>query len=142
MTDASFRSFGYVLMIENKPEQKNQSERNCYASVAFGSKNQKTSLLHNSKSQSTRKEFSALLEFAHLLWEATKQAIILTDNEPVIRFFQTKGIPPSLCKACDYVLQFYCKIAQIAGSISTLAISLFFLRIEAQCYCENAARVR
>ena len=39
MTDASFRSAGYALMIEDNPDQKIQSKRKKYACVAFGSKN-------------------------------------------------------------------------------------------------------
>ena len=38
MTDASFRSAGYALMIEENPDQKIQSKRKTYAPVAFGSK--------------------------------------------------------------------------------------------------------
>ena len=38
MTDASFRSAGYALMIEDNPHQKIQSKRKTYAPVAFGSK--------------------------------------------------------------------------------------------------------
>ena len=38
MTDASFRSVGYFLMIEDNPDQKIQSKRKTYAPVAFGSK--------------------------------------------------------------------------------------------------------
>ena len=38
MTDASFRSAGYILMIENNPDQKIQSKRKTYAPVAFCSK--------------------------------------------------------------------------------------------------------
>ena len=38
MTDASFRSAGYALMIEDNPDQKIQSNRKTYAPVAFGSK--------------------------------------------------------------------------------------------------------
>ena len=63
----------------------------------------------------------AFLEFAHILWEATKPTIVLTDNKSVTRFFQTKAIPPSLWNACDYVLQFNFKIAHIAGSANTTA---------------------
>ena len=36
MTDASFRSAGYVLMTEDNPDQKIQSKRKTYAPVAFG----------------------------------------------------------------------------------------------------------
>ena len=38
MTDASFRSAGYALIIEDNPDQKIQSKRKTYAPVAFGSK--------------------------------------------------------------------------------------------------------
>ena len=38
MTDASFRSAGYALKIEDNPHQKIQSKRKTYAPVAFGSK--------------------------------------------------------------------------------------------------------
>ena len=37
-TDASFRSAGYALMIEDNPDQKIQSKLKSYAPVAFGSK--------------------------------------------------------------------------------------------------------
>ena len=63
----------------------------------------------------------AFLEFPHILWEASKATILLTGNKSVTRFFQTKAIPPSLWKACDYVLQFEFKIAHIAGSVNTAA---------------------
>ena len=36
MTDASFRSAGYALMIEDNPDRKTQSKRKTYAPVAFG----------------------------------------------------------------------------------------------------------
>ena len=39
MTDASFKSPGYALMIEDNPDQKIQSKRKTYAPVALGSKN-------------------------------------------------------------------------------------------------------
>ena len=63
----------------------------------------------------------AFLEFAHILREATKPTIVLTDNKSVTRFFQTKAIPPALWNACDYVLQFNFEIAHIAGSVNTAA---------------------
>ena len=63
----------------------------------------------------------AFLEFAHILWETSKPTIVLTDNNSVTRFLQTKAIPPSLWNACDYVLQFKIKIAHIAGSVNTAA---------------------
>ena len=63
----------------------------------------------------------AFLEFAHILWKATKPTIVLTDNKSVTRFFQTKAIPSALWNACDYVLQFNFNIAHIAGSVNTAA---------------------
>ena len=38
MTEASFRSAGYAFMIEDNPDQKIESKRKTYATVAFGSK--------------------------------------------------------------------------------------------------------
>ena len=61
------------------------------------------------------------LGFAHILWEATKSTIVLTDNKSVTRFLQTKAIPPAFWNAGDYMLQFNFKIAHIAGSVNTSA---------------------
>ena len=54
MTDASFRSAGYALMIEDNPDQKIQSKRKTYAPVSFGSK---VFSPHNLRCQFTRKNF-------------------------------------------------------------------------------------
>ena len=129
MTDASFRSAGYALMIEDNPNQKIQSKRKTYAPVAFGSKIFSPAQL---KMSICSKEFLAIymafFEFAHILWETTKPTIVLTDNKSVTRFFQTKAIPPSLWNACDYVLQFNFKIAHRAGSVNT--VDDFLSRLE------------
>ena len=105
MTDASFRSAGNALMIEDNPDQKRQSKRKTYAPLAFGSKKFSTAKL---KMSIYSKEFLAIymafLEFAHILWEATKPNIVLTNNKSVTRFFQRKTIPPAVCNACDYVV--------------------------------------
>ena len=132
MTDASFRSAGYALMIEDNPNQKIQSKRKTYAPVAFGSKVFSPAQL---KMSIYSKEFLAIymafLEFAHILWEATKPTIVLTDNKSVTRFFfQTKAIPPALRNACDYVLQFNFKIAHVAGSVNTAAEFLSRLELK------------
>ena len=93
-----------------------------YAPVAFGSKIFSPAQL---KMSIYSKEIMAIymffLEFAHILWEAIKPTIVLTDNKLVTQFFQTKAIPPSLWNACDYLLQFNFKIAHIAGSVNTAA---------------------
>ena len=122
MTYASFRSAGYALMIADNPDQKTHSKRKTYAPVAFGSKIFSPAQL---KMAIHSKEFLAIymafLEFAHILWEATKPTIVLTDNKSGTRFFQTKAIPPALWNACDYVLQFNFKTAHNAGSVNTAA---------------------
>ena len=132
LTDASFRSAGYALMIEDNPDQKIQSKRKTYAPVAFGSKIFSPAQL---KMSIYSKEFLAIymafLEFAHILWEATKPTIVLTDNKSVTRFFQTKVIPPELRSACDYVLQYNFKKIHIAGSVNTAADFLSRLELKA-----------
>ena len=131
MTDASFRSAGYALMVEDNPDPKIQPKRKTYAPVAFGSKIFSPAQL---KMSIYSKEFlpiyMAFLEFAHSLWEAAKPTIVLTDNKSVTRFFQTKAVPPALWNACDYVLQFNFKIANIAGSVNTAADFLSTLELE------------
>ena len=123
MTAASFRSAGNALMIEENPDQKIQSERTeNVRHVAFGSKLFSPAQL---KMSIYSKEFVAIylafLEFAHILWEATKSTIVLTENKSVTRFFQTEAIPPALWNACDYVFQFNFKTAHNAGSVNTAA---------------------
>ena len=131
MTDASFRSAGYALIIEENPDEKIQSKRKTYAPVAFGSKVFSPAQL---KLSIFSKEFLAIymafLEFAHILWEATKPTIVLTDNKSATRFFHTKAIPPALWNACDYVLQFNFTIAHIAGSVNTAADFLSRLELK------------
>ena len=131
MTDASFRSAGYALMTEDNLYQKIQSKRKTYAPVAFGSKifspAQLKMCIYSKEFLAT---YMALLEFAHILWEATKPTIVLTDNKSVTRFFQKMATPPALWNACDYVLQFNFKITHIAGSVNTAADILSRLELK------------
>ena len=132
MTDASLRGAGYALVIEDNPDQKMQSKRKTYAPVAFGSEIFSPAQLKMSiYSKELLAIYMAFLEFALILWEATKPTIVLTDNKSDTRFFQTKAIPPALWNACDYVLQFNFKIAHIAGSVDTAAdfLSRFELNV-------------
>ena len=131
MTDASFRSAGYAIMIADNPDQKIQSKRRTYAPVAFGSKNFSPAQLKKSiYSKELLAIYMAYLENVHVLWETTRPTIVLTDNKPVTRFFETKAIPPALWNACDYVLQFNSKIAHIAGSVNTAADFLSRLELK------------
>ena len=131
MTDASLRSGGYALTIEDNPDQKIQSKRKTYAPVAFGSKIFSPAQL---KMSIYSKEFleicMAFLEFAHILWEATKPTNVLTDNKSVTRSLQTKAIPPTLWKAFNFVLEFNFKKAHNAGSVNTAADFLSRLELK------------
>ena len=118
-------------MIEDNPDQKIQSKRKTYAPVAFGYKIfSRAQLKMSIYSKELFAIYMAFLEFAHILREATKPTIVLTDNKSVTSFFQTKAIPPTLWNACDYRLQFNFKIAHIAGSVNTAAD--FLSRLELQ----------
>ena len=131
MTDASFRSAGCSLMIENNPEQKIQSEWKTFAPVAFGSKTFSPAQLKMSiYSKEFLANYMAFPELAHILWEAPKPTVVLADNESFTRFFQTKAIPPSLWNACDYVLQFNFKMAHITASVNTPADFLSGLELK------------
>ena len=122
MTDASFRSAGYALMIEDNPDQKIRSNRKTYALEVFGSRTFSPEQLSMSiYSKEFLEIYMAFLEFAHILSEATKPITVLTDNKSVTRFFLTKAIPPALCNASDYVMKLNIKIAHIAGSVNTAA---------------------
>ena len=63
--------------------------------------------------------YIAFKDFGHKFWGATKPVIIMRDSKLVIRFFQTKMIPPPLWNACDFVLQFNFTIAHILGKMNT-----------------------
>ena len=105
MTDASFRSAGYALMIDDNPDHKIQSKRKTYAPVAFRSKIFSPAQLKMSiYSKEILAIHMAFFEFAHILLETTEPTIVLTDNKFVTRFFRTKANPTSLWNACDYVL--------------------------------------
>ena len=67
MTDASFRSAGYALMMEDDPQQKMNSKRKTFAPIAFGSKIFSPAQL---KMSIYSKEFLAIylafVEFSHI----------------------------------------------------------------------------
>ena len=138
MKDASFKSAGYALMIEDNPDQKIQSKRKNVCPVAFGSKFFSPAQLRKSiYSKTFLAIYMAFLEFAHILWEATKPTIVLTDNKSVTRFF-----PPALWNACDYVLQLNFKIAHIAGPVNTAAdfLSRLVLKVTEKIRPQNQGR--
>ena len=121
MTDASFKSAGYALMMKGNPDLK----------MAFGSKTFSSVQLKISiYSVKLFIIYIEILEFAHILWEATKPTIVLTDNKSVTRSFQTKAIQPALWNACDFVLQFNFKKAHIDNSVNSAADFLSRLELK------------
>ena len=130
MTDASFSTAGYAVLIEDDPLEKYTSTRKAFALVAYGSKTLSPTQL---KLSIYAKEFSAIFfafkEFGHIFWGTPNPMNILTDNKSVTRFFQTKIIPPTLWNACDYVIQFNFTIAHIPGENNTTADHLSRLEI-------------
>ena len=130
MTDASFMAAGYAVLIEDDPQERYTSTRKAFAPVAYGSKTFSPAQL---KMSIYAKEFLAIFfafkEFGHIFWGTPKPVIILTDNESVTRFFQTKIIPPTLWNACDYVIQFNFTIAHIPGKNNTAADYLSRLEV-------------
>ena len=101
MTVANSRSAGYFLMIEDSPQQKIQSKRKTYASVAFGSKIFSPALFITSmKSKEFLASYMLFAEIAHSLWEAAKPTIVSTSKKSVTRFVWTKFNTLSLWNAC------------------------------------------
>ena len=104
MTDASFRSAGYALMIEDNPDQKIQSKRKTYAPVAFA---QKFSPLHNLKCLYTQKSFwQSMWHFSNLHTFCGKQqsqqlSCQTTSQSPAfskpMQFHQLSGMHVIMC---------------------------------------------
>ena len=127
-------------MIEDNPDQEIQAKKKTFAPVEFGSKIFSAAKLKMSiYSKQFLPIYMAFLEIAHILWEASKPTIALTDNRSVTRFFQTNAIQPSLWNGRIYVLQFNFKIAHIAGSVNTAAefLSRLELRVTEKIHLEN-----
>ena len=68
MANASFKSAGYALMIEDNPDQNIQSKRKTYGPVAFASKMFSTAQTKMSiYSKEVLEIYMAFPEFAHIL---------------------------------------------------------------------------
>ena len=122
MTDASFKSAGYALMIEDNLNQNILSTRKTYAPVALESKIFSPAQL---KMSFYSKEFLAIcmafLKFAHILWEASQPTIVLTDKPVSHPFLSNKSHPTILVERMQLCVQFNFKIARTAGSVNTAA---------------------
>ena len=122
MTDAIFRGSGYALMIEEDNNKKHNSKKKFFAPVAFGSKMFSPAQLKMSiYCKKFLSIYHAFLEYSHILWETTLTTLVMTDNRPVTRFFQTMATPPTLWNGCDYMLQFNFHIMHVAGTQNTAA---------------------
>ena len=129
MTDASFLAVGYLVLLEDDPNQKCTSTRRTYAPIACGSKTYSPSQIKLSiYAKDLLAVYMAFKAFGHIFWGATKPVLIMTDSKSVTRFFQTKMILPPLSSACDFVLQFNITIAHIPGKMNNAAG--FFSRSE------------
>ena len=118
-------------MIEENPDQKIHSKRKTCAPLSFGSKIFSPAHVKMSiNSKEILAIYMAFLEFAHILWDATKPTIVLSDNKSVNRFFPKKAVPLALWNTCDYVLRFNFKVAHIAGSVNTAADFLSRLELK------------
>ena len=122
LCDASYHGTGFVLMIEDYLVDQKGQHKKSYAPVSFGSRLFNDTQLNISVYY---KEFLALYfaldHFAHFLWGASKQILVLTDNRSLTQFFQSKSIHPSLWNCLDRVLSFNTLIAHIPGKANSAA---------------------
>ena len=132
LADASFYAAGYVLMVEDYPNNATEKPKQ-YAPVCFGSRVFQPAQL---KLSIYAKEFLAvhfaLDTFAHIVWGAQKPVLILTDNKSLTRFFQAKNVPGSLWNAVDHVLSFPFMLGHIPGRANLAADYLSRLPIDAE----------
>ena len=122
LSDASYYSAGYVLMVEDYVLNQEGLEQKQYAPVAFGSKIFNTTQL---KLSIYAKEFLGVHfvfdNFAHILWGTKKPILVLTDNKSLTSFFQAKTIPTPLWNAVDYVLNFNFVLGHVPGKANVAA---------------------
>ena len=123
MTNASSRSAGYALMIEDNPDQKIQSKRRTYAPVAFSSKLFSPAQLKMSiNSKEILAIYMASLEFAHILWEATKPTTFLKTTSPSHvfskqrQFCQHSGMHVIIC--CNFTSKMHTLLVQSSQQLT------------------------
>ena len=121
MTDAGFRSAGYVLLIDDNPDRKLQSNRK--RTTPWRSY-QIFSPLCISDIHLLERVFSSLhgtsRDRTYFVGNNKANDCPHRKNS-VISFVQTKEILPALWEACDYVLEFKFKLAQNADSVNIAA---------------------
>ena len=114
MSDASFKSTGYVIMIEDDPNQKLRSRIKTYCPLG-----RNHLIQHNLKCRYTQtSSFQFILHFLNLDILCVFPVIVFRDNSSVTRFFQTEITPPPLWNACDYVIQYSFVKGHAAGTMN------------------------
>ena len=93
MTDVSFASAGYTVLIEDDRLEKYTSTRKAFAPVTYGTETFNPTRF---KISDYSKEFLAIYfafkEFGHIFWGTPKPVIILTDNKSVTHLFQSHSV--------------------------------------------------
>ena len=130
MTDASFRSAGYAVVIEDKPYQKIQSKRKTFAPAAFGSNIFRHSTEKGSLFEKKIGDLGGHSRVHPYFVRSIRTSDCLNGNNSLTLFFRTKAIPTYLWTPCEYVLQFNCKIAHINCSVNTAADFLSRLELK------------
>ena len=122
LCDAGYYSSGFVLMIEDYLEQKDEKRKQAYAPVSYGS--QLFNANQFKKSTYCKKFLTlyfALEYFSHFIWGAEKPVIILTDNRSLTSFFQSKSLHPALWNFMDRVIAYNIVLAHIPGRAKAAA---------------------
>ena len=120
ITDAGELAAGYALMIDDYTEEdQGEKKRKSYAPVMFGSKTfNPAQMKHSAYVKELLGVYFALAAFRHIIWGDKQPILVLTDNESLTRFFQTKHLTPSLWNHIDFILQFNFIIGHIPGRIN------------------------
>ena len=107
MTDASFQTAGYAVLIEDDLNHKYPSTRKTFSPIAYGSQTYTPSQTEWSiYAKKVLAFYLAFEQFGHIFRGVIKPVNTMTDSKSITRFYQTKMIPPYLWIAFDLVLIF------------------------------------
>ena len=139
--DASFRTAGYVLTMDDNPHQKIQTKRKTYSCLAFGSNIFSPVQLKTSfYSTIFLTIYMSFLEFAHILWQATRPTVVRTEKRSVKLFFQTRAIPSVVWKHMWLCVPNSIQNSTVSGSVNTTAD--FLSRLELKITEKTHLRIR
>ena len=109
-SDASKHAAGYVLLIEDYTES-DAGAMKSHAPVAFGS--QRLTEGPMSLTLYAKECLAVHNEFAHILWGVKKPTIVMTDNQALTRFSESKIVSPNLWNLCYQALQYDFVLAHV-----------------------------